>query len=615
MFPLIRTANPNDEAAGTPGDASAGVWEIAFSAVVFFSGLVGSGLVIALLIVPEWRVTQQFFPTACQVLDARLGTIVRDDQTLYRAEILIEYSVQGQTHRVWTYDIHTARGNGYVAERADVEAVVRQYGPGGIRQTTCWYDPLHPEVAVLVRGYRWWVWLVLSIPLSLLLIGSWGLIVGLWRRGKSAERLAVRGVPLEVLRLERRHRESEYPFVPEIRPSAISPGQHLLYRLPPGTASVRAPTAWLVAALFWNAMLAALVATAFLRGPLQWSFPIFVIPCGAIAIALPAVYIRQRRLIRAMGRTVMEISHFPLVTGGRFQIYVTQTGQLRLQWFEVLLVCEEEAIFQHGTNLRRESRRIWQKTLLRHEKLEIMPHVPFECQAEFRIPPGAMHSFQSDHNEVRWRLCVRVSAEHRPVFERIFPLVVLPGLRQRGEGGPGPSPAIRMAWEEGPTGVDRGHLSGTAAGDVIQKDDVTQHGHAAQRGRAEHKVETEHKAEGEQKVETEQKGVTARAGEAGQKSDDEAIQKSVALDSHSAASSSTTPDQAEPSERAKPSDQAGLTADAELADQTELMGQVPASEQTEPTGQAGPSDRAEASDHVRQEAVADQSRVAEGGPF
>ncbi|GAB6187653.1 DUF3592 domain-containing protein [Thermopirellula anaerolimosa] len=437
MTPVTRLASDPHDPAGMATASSAGVWELAFSAALFVCGLLGSGLVVALLIVPEWRVTQQFLPAACRVLDARLDTTVRDDQTLYRAEILIEYSVGGRSYRTWTYDIHTARGNGYVAERAPVEAVVRQYGPGGIQETTCWYDPLHPEVAVLQRGYRWWVWLVFSIPLSLLLIGSWGLSVGLWRRGKSAERLAVRGVPLEVLRLERRHRESEYPFVPEIRPAAIAPGERLTYRLPPGTASVRAATAWLAAALFWNTMLAALVATALSRGPLHWSFPLFVIPCGAVGIALPAVYVRQSRLIRAMGRTFVEVSAFPLVAGGRCKVYVIQTGRLRLHWFETLLVCEEEAIFQHGTNLRRESRRVWQKTLLRHEKLEIMPHVPFECEAEFQIPPAAMHSFKSAHNEVRWRLCVRVSAENYPVFERTFPLVVLPGERRRREGPSG----------------------------------------------------------------------------------------------------------------------------------------------------------------------------------
>lgn len=431
MTPLTRSAPTPRAPTGMAPGASAGVWELAFSAALFLSGLLGSGLVVALLIVPEWRVTQQFLPADCRVLESRLGTTVRDDQTLHRAEILIEYVLGGRTYRTWTYDIHTARGNGYVAERAAVEAVVRQYGPGGIQRTTCWYDPLHPEVAVLQRGYRWWVWLVFSIPLSLLLIGSWGVSVGLWRRGKSAERLAVHGVPLEVLRLERRHRESEYPFVPEIRPTAIAPGERLAYRLPPGTASVRATTAWLAAALFWNAMLAALVATAVSRGPLHWSFPLFVIPCGAVGIALPAVYVRQSRLIRAMGRTAVEVSAFPPVTGGRFQVYIIQTGRLRLHWFEVLLVCEEEAIFQHGTNLRRESRRVWQKTLLRHEKLEIMPHVPFECEAEAAIPPAAMHSFKSAHNEVRWRLCVRVSAENYPVFERTFPLVVLPGERHR----------------------------------------------------------------------------------------------------------------------------------------------------------------------------------------
>ncbi|HMC11219.1 MAG TPA: hypothetical protein VKH44_08005, partial [Pirellulaceae bacterium] len=42
-------------------------------------------------------------------------------------------------------------------------------------------------------------------------------------------------------------------------------------------------------------------------------------------------------------------------------------------------------------------------------------------------PPTAMHSFQSPHNLVRWKLVVRGEAETWPLFERGFPIVVYPG--------------------------------------------------------------------------------------------------------------------------------------------------------------------------------------------
>ena len=37
-----------------------------------------------------------------------------------------------------------------------------------------------------------------------------------------------------------------------------------------------------------------------------------------------------------------------------------------------------------------------------------------------------MHSFQSRHNVVRWKLVVRGEAEAWPMFERGFPIVVYP---------------------------------------------------------------------------------------------------------------------------------------------------------------------------------------------
>ena len=56
-----------------------------------------------------------------------------------------------------------------------------------------WYDPLNPTVAVLVRGYSWFAWLLLLVPSGFILIGGGGLMYTLWHWGKSAEHRAVRG--------------------------------------------------------------------------------------------------------------------------------------------------------------------------------------------------------------------------------------------------------------------------------------------------------------------------------------------------------------------------------------------------------------------------------------
>ena len=55
---------------------------------------------------------------------------------------------------------------------------------------SCWYDPADPSIAVLVRGYQWWIWPALLIPASFVVIGIGGLVYTALHWGKSAERRA-----------------------------------------------------------------------------------------------------------------------------------------------------------------------------------------------------------------------------------------------------------------------------------------------------------------------------------------------------------------------------------------------------------------------------------------
>ncbi len=58
----------------------------------------------------------------------------------------------------------------------------------------CWYDPLNPNVAVLVRGYSLWFWMLLLVPLGFMLIGGGGLAFTLWHWGRSPEHQAARTI-------------------------------------------------------------------------------------------------------------------------------------------------------------------------------------------------------------------------------------------------------------------------------------------------------------------------------------------------------------------------------------------------------------------------------------
>ena len=88
-----------------------------------------------------------------------------EDGPLYRPEIKIEYEVGGVTYRDWHYDIHR-RVFQRAGERAGHPRPVRLYDRAktiAIRAGTIRRDP---DVVVLVRGYRWWIWLVFTVPVS-----------------------------------------------------------------------------------------------------------------------------------------------------------------------------------------------------------------------------------------------------------------------------------------------------------------------------------------------------------------------------------------------------------------------------------------------------------------
>ncbi|HPZ83149.1 MAG TPA: DUF3592 domain-containing protein, partial [Thermogutta sp.] len=156
----------------TGSEQIAGIWEGAFFGVLFLLGCVGFWLTISLFVLPEWWVNRDFRPSPARILETRVGTTVRDGQTLYRPEVCIEYKVGGHTYRLWTYDIHTVQGNGYSVDKERALKTLQRFKADDI--ITCWYDPRDPEIAVIDRGFWWWAWLVLLIPLSFVILGAGG---------------------------------------------------------------------------------------------------------------------------------------------------------------------------------------------------------------------------------------------------------------------------------------------------------------------------------------------------------------------------------------------------------------------------------------------------------
>ena len=97
-----------------------------------------------------------------------------------------------------------------------------------------------------------------------------------------------------------------------------------------------------------------------------------------------------------------------------------------MQSLSVWLACDEKASFRQGTDTRTECRRVYFDRCFLREQFEVQQGMPFEGRCQILVPSGAMHSFQSDHNEVCWKLIVKGSVAGWPDYEREFPVVVNP---------------------------------------------------------------------------------------------------------------------------------------------------------------------------------------------
>jgi hypothetical protein len=93
---------------------------------------------------------------------------------------------------------------------------------------------------------------------------------------------------------------------------------------------------------------------------------------------------------------------------------------------QVQLVCEEQAIYQQGTDTRRATSRVYRTILFSQRKFEIRPQQAFEATFDLTLPSTAMHSFISQHNGVIWTIVVRGRMARWGDFERRFPVYMYP---------------------------------------------------------------------------------------------------------------------------------------------------------------------------------------------
>jgi hypothetical protein len=219
------------------------------------------------------------------------------------------------------------------------------------------------------------------------------------------------------------------PAVPPFSAVTDSPGVRLAFRLPIDAASGWVSFTMAAVCLVWNTLVMILMVHVIQQPAesrpspwLLWLWLPFVLAGGWALFAL----VRQGLSEIAVGTTRVEVSHHPFYPGGSFQGFVSQTGRLHVRWFQVRLVCEEQAVYQQGTDTRRATSRVYVDTVFSQRKFDITPQQAFEAVFDLKIPDSAMHSFASPHNAVVWTIVVRGRMSRWGDFERRFPIYVYP---------------------------------------------------------------------------------------------------------------------------------------------------------------------------------------------
>lgn len=404
--------------------------ELLFFAFFLLLGCAGLAVSFMTLIVPQWRVNHEFVEHRCIVLEKQIGQSDGEDGIVYRAEIKIEYHIGDDTFRPWTYDIHRAYSSGREAKQAILDRfVIDRRKP---IEYPCWYDPAEPGTAVLVRGYTWWIWLILVVPITFILIGLGGVIYRVLHWGKSTERRAVMQQ-----RVKRRDpfvaggaAARKFPNVPDDTDISNSPGTTLRYRLPTSTSAGWQLAGLLLASLVWNGIVSVFVVLAVgghVEGEPDWFLTLFVIPFVGIGIFLIVLFVRQVLVATGIGPTLVEISDHPLRPGDSCRLFLSQSGRLSINSLRVCLVCEEQSTYRQGTNTRTETREVYRREVSCHEGFEVHRGLPFEVECELEMPAAAMHSFKSEHNGLAWQVVVEGDVAGWPDYRRSFPLIVHPG--------------------------------------------------------------------------------------------------------------------------------------------------------------------------------------------
>lgn len=283
-------------------------------------------------------------------------------------------------------------------------------------------------------GYGFWLFLGVCLSFAVLgIVGFWYRVLKVVTSDEHREVIGKRGIIPEPLSGSHPMKKpTPVPSIPDVRRFTDSPGARLAYRLPSQIPENGALVALGIFAMAWSAMIAVFVvmaADAYLRSSVPWQLVFLLIPGIYVAIRSARLFFRSFIRTLGIGSTTVEIEDLPLIPGREYRLEVVQYGRLVIKKIAVRLECQEESTYHFGTDLRTERQTVFSQEIASHGRDRIDWGYPLRLECSFCVPEDAMHSFQSKHNAIHWKIVVDGEANRWPSYSRSFPVVVYPSSR------------------------------------------------------------------------------------------------------------------------------------------------------------------------------------------
>ncbi len=346
--------------------------------------------------------------TECNIISSDVKSHSSSDGTTYSIEVRYSYRVYGRSYEGERYSFFTGSSSG----RDGKQAVVDTLEPGSY--VPCFYDPEHPESAVIHRGFQW-VMLVGLVPLVFVLVGGggiYGVLLGARRKRPKSSVKTQRGAPAVSFTREA-YVESADSLT--LRP-AVSPRGKVIGAL--------------FVTCFWNGIVGVFLYQVIgeaQRGSFPWGLSLFLTPFVLVGIFL--IYLTIYYLLATFNpRPQVTLSRAKIPLGEQIRVDWKFSGTAkRIRKLRLTVEGREEATYRRGTDTHTDKSTFYEQELKSTEN-------SFEIgtgSVSFHLPENSVPTFASDNNRIVWSLRLRGTIDRWPDVDETFDLSVVSTTSRR----------------------------------------------------------------------------------------------------------------------------------------------------------------------------------------